>query len=83
MAYTSSPVWYRLYSTSRLGASRESVMVGNRGPIVEGHHSLTTCFTNLLTNTARYITTAPHFPKPFTSNRFFFGARYLIKSLIN
>ena len=52
--------WYRLYSsTSRPGASRESVMVGNRGPVVEGHHSLTTCFTNLPTITARYITTAP------------------------
>ena len=48
----------------RPGASKESVMVGNRGPVVEGHHSLTTCFTNLPTITARYITTAPHFPKP-------------------
>ena len=31
----SSPVWYLLYSNSRPGASRESVMVGNRGPVVD------------------------------------------------
>ena len=29
-------------------------MVGNDGPIVEGHHSLTTCFTNLLIITAKH-----------------------------
>ena len=39
-------------------------MVGNRGPVVEGHRSLTTCFTNLPTITARHIT-APHFPQTF------------------
>ena len=33
VASTSSPVWYSLCSTSRLGASKESVMVGNRGPV--------------------------------------------------
>ena len=55
-----------------------SVMAGNRGPVVEGHHSLTTCFTNLPTTAARYITTAPHSPKPFASNRDS-GARCLIK----
>ena len=62
----SSPVWYRLYGSSRPGAGRESVIVGNRGPAVEGHHSLTTCSTNLPTITARYITPAAHSPKPLT-----------------
>ena len=42
---------------------------GNRGPVVERHHCLTTCLTNLPTITAPYITTAPHSPKPFASNR--------------
>ena len=49
---TGSPILLRdlwdgqcLYRTSRLGASKESVMVGNRGLVVEGHHSLTSCFT--------------------------------------
>ena len=62
VASTSSPVWYRLYGTHRPGASRESVMVGNRGPVVEGYHSLTSCFTNLPTIAARCIATAPHSP---------------------
>ena len=57
-------------------------MVGNRGPIVEGHHSFTTCFTNLPTNPARHFTTAPHFLKLFTSNCGS-GAWYQIKYLIN
>ena len=61
MASTSSPMWYRLDSTSRQGASKESVMVGNRGPAVEGHHSLTAYFTNLPTAT-HYN---PSFPNPF------------------
>ena len=52
----SSPLWYCVYSNPRPGASRESVMVGNRNRVVEGHHSLTTCFTNLPNITARYIT---------------------------
>ena len=53
-----SLIWLRdlwdghcLYSTSWPGASRESVMVGNGGPVVEEHHSLTSCFTNLPTIT--------------------------------
>ena len=56
-----------------------SVMVANRGPVVEGHHSLTTYCTKPANN-KRYITAAPHFHKPFTSNRGS-GARYLIKYL--
>ena len=50
---------------TRPGASKELVMVGNRSPVVEGHHSLVNCFTNLPTITARYITTPPDSPKPF------------------
>ena len=55
-------MWYRLYSTSRPGASRESVIVGNRGLVIEGHHSLTTHFAVLHTIFATYNTTTPHFP---------------------
>ena len=36
-------------------------MVGNRAPVVEGHHSLTPCFTNLPTIT-HYN---PSFPQSF------------------
>ena len=47
--------WYLqpscLYGTPRPSAGRQSVMVGSRGPVVEGHHSLTSCFTNLPTVT--------------------------------
>ena len=42
------------------GAGRESVMVGNRGPLVEGHHSVTSCFTNLPTVT-HYKPSFPQF----------------------
>ena len=72
----------RLSSTSWAGASRESVMVGNRGPVLERHHSLTSCFTNSPTITARYITTAPHFPNLLASN-LDSEARYIIKYAIN
>ena len=61
VASTSSPVWYRLYSSSRADARRESVMVGNRGPVVEGHQFLAFCFINLPTVT-HYI---PSFPQSF------------------
>ena len=40
----------------------------HKGPIVEGHHSLTTC-THLPTSTARYITTSPHFLKALARKR--------------
>ena len=53
---------HRLYSTSWAGASRESVMVGNRGPVVEAHNSLTSCFINLPT-VAHYN---PSFPQSFS-----------------
>ena len=61
VAGTSSPLWYRLCSTSRPGASRESVIVGNRGPVVEGHHFPTPCFRvfcNIHCN-------SPSFPRTF------------------
>ena len=57
-------------------------MVGNRSPVAEGIHSLTTCFTSLPPVPARYITTAPHFSKPLARNRRS-GAQYLIKYVIN
>ena len=43
-------------STSRPGASRELVIVGNRGPVIEGHHSLTPHFAVLHTISAKYNT---------------------------
>ena len=64
VAGTSSPVWYRLYSTSRLGARRESVIVGNRGLVVEEHHFLTPCFAVMHAISATCSTRALHFPAP-------------------
>ena len=52
VASTNPPLWHRLYSTSR-SRSRELVMVGNRGSIVEGYQTLASCFTNVPTVTAR------------------------------
>ena len=39
----------------------------HRGLRVDRHHSLTACSTKLPTISARYITKAPHFPKPLAA----------------
>ena len=47
---------------ARPGASRGSVIVSNRGPIVEGYQYLASCCTMFTGIIARHITTARHFP---------------------
>ena len=46
---------------------RELVIMGYRGPVVEGHHSLTSCPTILPTIAHHYYNVQHNNPNPFTS----------------